>query len=258
MGPRAYLFDLDGTVYLGTAPIPGAPEVLARLRERGAAVRFLTNNSGATPASTASKLTAMGIVAGPEEVFTSGMAAAALANSLGARRVFAIGEPGLIEVLRGRGLDVVNANADGRVFALEPALCEAVVCGICRHFSYDLLNAALQAVLGGATFVATNPDATYPTTGGRLEPGAGSLVAALQTCAGVTPMVAGKPSPHMVRLALESCGVSPAEALVVGDRLDTDKAAADAAGCPFVLVLTGVTASAPAGIRAAATLSELP
>jgi len=257
MRPHAYLFDLDGTLYLGGEAIPGAAEVLQEFRSRGAAIRFLTNNSGTTPAQTAAKLAGMGFDASPDEVLTSGMAAADYAGKQGHRNLFVIGEPGLVSVLRERGFEVVNADRDGSVFPLEPAGADAVVCGICRHFTYSLLNAGLQAILGGAGFVATNPDATYPMEGGRLEPGAGSLVAGLRTCTGVEPYVAGKPSPDMVRLALESCGVSAADGLMVGDRVDTDISAGEAAGCPSVLVLTGVTIEAPPGLRSIATLAEL-
>lgn len=257
MRTRAYLFDLDGTLYLGSEAVHGAPEVLSELRKRGAAIRFLTNNSGATPAGTAAKLAGMGFEASPDEVFTSGMAAADYAERIGNRNLFVIGEPGLVSVLQDRGFGVVNAGEDGLVFPLERAEADAVVCGICRHFTYALLNTGLQAILGGAAFIATNPDATYPMEGGRLEPGAGSLVAALKTCSGVEPYVAGKPSPDMVRLALASCGVPASEGLMVGDRVDTDISAGEAAGCPSVLVLTGVTREAPPGLRSIATLAEL-
>lgn len=256
MRPRAYLFDLDGTLYLGSQVIPGAAEVLSRLREEGATIRFLTNNSGTTPEATAAKLSGMGIEAERDEVLTSGMAAAAHAVRGGVQTVFAIGEPGLVSVLRENELKVVNADVEGRVQPVEGRV-DAVVCGICRMFTYELLSSGLQAILSGAQFIATNPDATYPMEGGRLEPGAGSLVAALRTCSGIEPYVAGKPSPDMVFLALETCGVGPEEALLVGDRVDTDLAAAEAAGCPGVLVLTGVTHEVPAGVRSIETLAEL-
>jgi 4-nitrophenyl phosphatase len=93
-----------------------------------------------------------------------------------------------------------------------------------------LLNAALQAIRNGAEFVATNADATYPVENGREEPGAGALVEALRTCSGVEPHVCGKPKPDMIYMALESCEVSAREALVIGDRVDTDIESANAAG----------------------------
>jgi 4-nitrophenyl phosphatase len=192
----------------------------------------------------------MGIEAYPSEVVTSGMAAASYLVREGLTELFVIGEPGLVEVLREKGLQVANASEDGQVEPLEGRAFDALVCGICRIFSYRLLSAGLQAIRADTRFVATNPDATYPMEGGRLEPGAGSLVAALRTCSGVEPYVAGKPSPEMVELALKSCGAAAKDALVIGDRTDTDLVAGVAAGCPTVLVLTGVTDSAPAGVPA--------
>jgi 4-nitrophenyl phosphatase len=140
---------------------------------------------------------------------------------------------------------VANAGDDGVVGCGATGTVDAVVCGICRSFTYALLDASLQQLLSGAGFIATNPDATYPLEGGRLQPGAGSLVAALKTCAGRAPTVAGKPAPRMVEMALRTLGVRPQRALVVGDRPDTDLAAGQAAGCDAVLVLTGVTRNAP-------------
>jgi HAD superfamily hydrolase (TIGR01450 family) len=109
------------------------------------------------------------------------------------------------------------------------------------------MSTAMQRIRGGQRFVATNSDSTYPMEGGRLIPGAGSIVAAIRTCSEQEPFVVGKPNPYMVTMALEGAGVRPSEALVVGDRLDTDIASGIAAGCPTHLVLTGVAHSAPEG-----------
>lgn len=241
MRPKAYLFDLDGTIYRGNEPTPHAAETLGEIRKRGACIRFLTNNSGADPQFIAEKLRGMKIGAEPSEVITSGMAAARYLASKNLKRLFVIGEPGLVRMLRSHDLIVANAEEDGTVRAEETGPYDAVVCGICHTFTYDLLNAALQAIRNGAAFVATNTDATYPVENGREEPGAGALVTALQTCSGIEPHICGKPKPDMILMALESCGVGPNDALVVGDRLDTDIASADAAGTPSMLVLTGVT-----------------
>lgn len=254
---KAYLFDLDGTVYRGSEPTAYAAETLAEIRARGARIRFLTNNSGADPEVIAQKLKSMGIEAHPEEVVTSGMAAARYLTNQNLRRLFVIGEPGLVRTLRKHGLEVANADQDEVVRPDENGPYDAVVCGICRGFTYDLLNAALQAIRGGAEFVATNADATYPIEGGKERPGAGAIVAALQTCSGVRPHICGKPQPDMVLMALESCGAKPEEALLVGDRMDTDIAAAKAAGVQSVLVMTGVSKFAPEGIETIQDLSEL-
>lgn len=272
---KAYLFDLDGTIYRGNEQTPHAAETLTELRKRGALMRFLTNNSGADPDPICEKLKRMGIEAHPEEVVTSGMAAAAFLQGQALKRasdtaqkgainvrraygrLFVIGEPGLVRILRKNGLEVANADTDELVRPDENGPYDAVVCGICRSFTYDLLNAALQAIRGGAEFVATNADATYPIECGKEQPGAGAIVAALQTCSGVEPRICGKPQPDMVFMALESCGANRAKALLVGDRMDTDIAAAKAAGVQSVLVMTGVSKFAPEGIETIQDLSEL-
>jgi 4-nitrophenyl phosphatase len=254
---RAYLFDLDGTLFRGSWVIPGAPEVLAELRRRGALIRYLTNNSGATRAQFVSKLTGMGFEASENETLGSGYGTARLLAREGVKNVFAVGEPGLVQTLRDAGIAVVNALTNGIVTPNAPDETDAVVVGICRHFDYSLLNAAMQRIRRGARFVATNPDTTYPMEGDTLVPGAGSLVAAVAACSEQEPLVVGKPSSYLVEMALEEAGLRPEEALVVGDRRDTDIACGLAAGCPTFLVLTGVTKSAPEGQWSGESLADL-
>src|SRR6185436_14189677 len=112
---QAYFFDLDGTIYRGNEPMPHAPETLSELRNRGACIRFLTNNSGADPQLIAEKLRRMNIEAEPDEVVTSGMAAAHYLANNNQKKLFVIGEPGLVRILRNSGLDVANAGEDGVV-----------------------------------------------------------------------------------------------------------------------------------------------
>jgi 4-nitrophenyl phosphatase len=121
------------------------------------------------------------------------------------------------------------------------------VVGICLDLTYGLLNGGMQQIRSGAEFVATNPDATFPLEDGKIVPGAGSMVAAVQTCSGAVPFVVGKPNPYLVELALREAGVEPRNALAVGDRLDTDIESGRRAGCDTHLVLTGVESSAPEG-----------
>jgi 4-nitrophenyl phosphatase len=141
--------------------------------------------------------------------------------------VFVIGEPELHRQFESRGLK-------------SDAKPDAVVVGICRTFTYDLLREALHHVQAGAVFLATNRDATYPLEDGVFDPGAGSLVAALETCSGVSPEVVGKPGTTLLTDAMQSVGVAPHETIMVGDRRDTDVHAGHAAGCRTWLVLTGV------------------
>ena len=242
-----YIFDLDGTLYRGSEPIPGAADTLAELRNRGSLIRFLTNNSGMPPEAQAAKLTQMGFQASTEEVLSSGMGAAIYLNEHRLDRAYVVGEPGLVEVLESKGIRQVGAEEE----------CDAVVVGICRSLTYALVNQAMQRILAGAHFVATNTDATYPMEEGRLVPGAGSIVAAIQTCSGVEPTIIGKPNTFLVDLTLRLTGCKADDALVVGDRFETDIVSGQRAGCDTLLVLTGVSKVAPPGQNSAPSLNIL-
>lgn len=228
-----YIFDLDGTLFRGMTPLPGAVESVAALRAGGALIRYLTNNSGQTRAEYVAKLRGMGFEAEMAEVWHTGIGAAMRCQAHRWRRAYVIGERGLTETLFEAGIEVIPDDQESGA--------DAVIVGICRTFTYARLNAALQQLRGGAAFVATNTDATYPVEGGRLEPGAGSLVAAVATASGLSPEVIGKPDPFLVREILRAAKVEPARALVVGDRFETDIECGLRAGCPTWLVLTGVT-----------------
>lgn len=241
-----YIFDLDGTLYRGSQAIPGAAETLAALRHTGSEIRFLTNNSSQTPQAQAAKLTSMGIQAEPEEVLTSGLGTAIYLADAGLPRAFVVGELGLIEQLEMKGIRSVVGDEE----------CDTVVVGICRHFTYGLMNEAMQRILKGARFIATNTDATYPMEDG-VVPGAGSVVAAVQTCSGQAPIVIGKPNTLLVEMTLRLSGLQPEDALVVGDRYETDIVSGKDAGCDTLMVLTGVTARAPIGQASAESLLEL-
>lgn len=223
--------DLDGVVWRGDEPIPGAAVGVAALRAAGIRVVFATNNSSGTRAEYAAKLGACGVPAGADDVLSSAMAAAQLVASHlepGAR-VLACSGPGVREALAATGLEAVDS-----------APAEAVVVGWHRDFDFDRLARAADAVRGGARFVATNIDPTYPSANGVL-PGNGALVAAVATASGREPEVAGKPSPAMVALVLGACGAS---GVIVGDRPSTDGGLAAALGWPFALVLSGIAGTA--------------
>ncbi|MCB0825815.1 MAG: HAD-IIA family hydrolase [Armatimonadetes bacterium] len=230
----AYFFDLDGTCYRGSEPVPHAANAIQQLYASGAQIRYGTNNSAADPTKTCEKLKGMGFPCEPEWVYGSGPTTARYLVREGIESVFVVGEPQLHETLRGFGL----AESDSP---------EAVVVGICRTFSYELLAEAQAHILNGAKFIATNQDPTFPMEGGALKPGAGSIVAAILTATSVEPTVIGKPNPQMILDALFDLGLERREMLVVGDREDTDIAAGLAAGCPTWMVLTGVTFELPGG-----------
>ena len=219
--------DLDGVVWRGDDPIPGAADGVASLRAAGIRVVFVTNNSSGTRAEYAAKLVACGVPAVADDVLSSAMAAAQLlASSLepGAR-VLACSGPGVREALAAAGLEAVDG-----------APAEAVVVGWHRDFDFDRLARAADVARSGVRFVATNIDPTYPSANGVL-PGNGALVAAVATASGREPEVAGKPSPAMAALVLRACGP---QGVMVGDRPSTDGGLAAALGWPFALVLSGI------------------
>lgn len=224
--------DLDGVLWLGADPIPGARDAVAALRDAGLRVAFLTNNSSRPVGEIVAQLDGMGVPTSVEDVLTSAQAAACvLGRELPAgSRVLACAGAGVWEALAAEGLDAVDT---------EPAA--AVVVGWHREFDFARLDRAARAVRGGARFVATNVDATYPSPEGLL-PGNGALVAAVATASGCTPEVAGKPELPTVELVRMRLG---ARGVVVGDRPSTDGVLADRLGWPFALVLSGVTRVVP-------------
>lgn len=230
------LCDLDGVVWLAHQPLPGAPEAIASLRESGRRVLFVTNNSSSVVAAHEAALAAIGIEAAGD-VLSSSQAAATLVGA--GERVMVVGGQGVVEAVEAAGAHAVDASDDA---AGPGAVFDAVVVGIDRRLSYERLANAATAIRGGARFVATNDDATYPTPTG-LTPGAGSIVAAVAAASGRLPTIAGKPHPPMAELARRRCGdrFGPTTALMVGDRWSTDGLFAHALGCPFALVRTGVT-----------------
>lgn len=232
MAPKLLLFDLDGTVYRGDDPIPGAAETIRDVRAAGLRVLFVTNRANRTVATVARQLRSLGIPCKLDDIITTAAAAASYCADHGGGRCFLIGERGIREAFAARGLE---SAPDG------PA--DWVVVSLDRHFSYAKLTRATTLILGGARFVATNPDRLM-TIGDTLFPGAGTLNAAIRTATGIEPTIIGKPSPTLLHEALRVSGFAPKDALVVGDCIDTDIAAAAAAGIPSCLLLTGVTTRA--------------
>lgn len=242
--PRLVIFDLDGVIYRGDQPVPGAVELVARLHAADILVRYATNNSLVTRADYVRVLAGMGVPAGEEEIVTSNTATVIhLAHHApDVASILAVGERGLLEELRAAGFAVTSAGelaeAAGSGGPL-PASFDAVVAGLDRSFAYGRLAAAATAVRAGARFIATNADSRYPTPAGFL-PGAGSIIAAITAASGVTPEVIGKPAPAMLLAIVEAAGLRPGDAVMVGDNPDADIVAARRAGIRSVLVLTGV------------------
>lgn len=237
------LVDLDGVVYRGSEPVPGVAAVLVDRVAAGDVVVYCTNNSSRHRSEYLHQLASMGAPVELDRVFTSARATALelAAADPPVRVAMVLGARGLARELRDAGIRPVPPTARG--LERDP---DAVVVGIDRHLTYQRLAAAMQAVRDGARFVATNRDPVYPTADG-LVPGAGSMVAALETAARRAPdLVVGKPGPILFEAAARSVGRRPEEAVVIGDGVLTDIAAANRVGARSVLMLTGVTSRAEA------------
>ena len=225
------LLDLDGVVYIGGTPIPGAPEALQQAKRGGMRLAYVTNNASRTPAAIAGLLAGMNVPADEADVVTSAQAAARLlADRLppGAK-VLVIGATALRLAVRERGLTPVSTAVG------NPA---AVVQGYGPGIAYATLAEGGLAVRAGALFVGTNADSTLPGPRG-IQPGNGSLLQVIAHATGTAPVIAGKPEPPLHRESVIRTNAK--NPLVVGDRLDTDIEAAHRAGADSLLVLTGVS-----------------
>lgn len=232
--PEALLFDLDGTLYRGNEPIPGADRLIANAHNRGIPCLYVTNNSTRTPLEVADHLAVMGIPAKEEEIVTSASAAAYYVQSrYPGADTYVIGERGLREALKAADLHLLGDSPS------EDRRAALVVQGLDRNLTYERIRIAVKHLLEGADFVQTNPDRLLPVDDGFL-PGAGSLGAVLQTATGIEPIVIGKPSNIIMDFSLKLSGTAPNRSWVIGDNPYTDLAAARNAGCPSILVLTGL------------------
>lgn len=240
-----WALDLDGVIWRGTDTVPGSPEAVAELRAAGVPIAFVTNSAMRTPAQVAAKLAHHGIADAEPEVITAAMAAATMVEP--GERVLAVGSEGLLVALREAGAELVDAGP-----------VDAVVVGISMSFDYDDMTRAMRAIDGGARFIATNTDTTYPSQDGLL-PGNGALVASIETATATAPTVAGKPHDPIAALVRQQLG---GDGLMVGDRADTDGRFATAIGYDFGLVLSGVTSATdlpvePTPVAVAADLRAL-
>lgn len=231
---KAWIFDMDGVMYRGTDPLPGVAALFEEIVARGGDYMLATNNSMSTPESYVKKLAGMDIHVPARAILTSALATR---DYLGEQfpsgsGFFVIGMPALSEQLFADGVFHAVGASEG-----DP---KGVIVGLDKLFTYDKLATVNALIRGGARFIATNADATLPTESG-LIPGCGALIAAIQTATGVTPVIIGKPEPLMLQMALHRMGISPSEAVMIGDRLDTDIIAGHRAGMLTVLVLTGVS-----------------
>jgi 4-nitrophenyl phosphatase len=236
----AVVLDMDGTLWRGDLALPGLAPWFAFLGERALPYLLATNNAYWPPAHYVAKLAGFGATVPPERILTSGIATAAwLRGELPAgSSVYVVGGDALRAALAAAGFAI--RTDDGNPVA-------AVVAGIDFELTYAKIRAAARLIRGGARFIGTNPDKTYPDADG-LAPGAGTVLAAIAAASGVEPTVVGKPGRAMFDAAVAYLGLPPDRVLMVGDRLETDIAGGRAAGLATALVLTGV--DGPADVAA--------
>lgn len=227
---NGFLIDMDGVIYRGHELIPGANQFVERLREADIPFLFLTNNSQRTRRDVVARLHAMGIDVEEHHVFTCAMATARfLAQQKPQGTAFVIGEGGLLQALHHNGYAIVDDDPD------------YVVIGEGRTFTMEMLERAVNMIRAGAKLIATNLDPNCPTSGGRLRPGCGAIVAFLEAATGVKAFSVGKPSPIMMRAARKELGLSTAETTIIGDTMETDILGGVQLGYRTVLVLSGGT-----------------
>lgn len=231
---RALLIDLDGVMYRGEMPLPGALRVGPLLDGLGIAYAFVTNNATLTATQFAEKLGRMGVAVPASRVVTSGEATAVYLQALApaGTTVCVVGEDGLTQTLEAAG------------FAIGERDAAFVVVGLDRTLTYPRLAAACLAIRRGARLIATNADPALPVEDG-LWPGAGAILACITTATGAQPTVIGKPQPTLLRVALDRLGARPEETAIVGDRIDSDVLAGHAAGVHTILVQGDLALNAP-------------
>ena len=226
---KGFICDMDGVIYHGNRILPGVAEFIQWLHDENKEYLFLTNNSGYTPRELQQKLARMGLDVQEEHFYTSALATAAfLKEQSPGCSVFAIGEAGLLNALYDAGITMNDVNPD------------YVVVGEGRTYSLDTLTKATNLVLQGAKLIGANSDVSGPIENG-IAPACRALIAPIEMATGQSAYFVGKPNPLMMRTGLRILGVHSEDAVMIGDRMDTDMVAGIETGLDTVLVLSGVT-----------------
>ena len=239
---QGVILDMDGVLWKDTEPLGNLPEIFDKMEKAGLGIVLATNNATKTTGQYLEKLSSFGVTLKPWQIVNSSEAAGFLLQEKFPKggKVFVVGEASLKEVLRSYGFDADSSQPEVLApKALAPNAL-AVVAGMDRTLTFDKLRTAALLIRQGALFVGTNPDRTFPTPEG-LIPGAGAILAALETATDVRPLIAGKPAAPMFKLAIERLKATPENVLCIGDRLETDIAGGQLIGCKTALVLSGVT-----------------
>jgi len=252
---KLFIFDMDGTIYLGGIPFDFAVRFIRHLRESGRRVLFFTNNASHSQRFYYAKLARLGFDPQPGEIMTSGdVTAAFLTRNRAGKRVYLLGTPELWDEFRRAGVPMV-CDRDGRLSA-EGAQADVVVTSFDTTLTYEKLTLACDFIRGGAEYLSTHPDFNCPTETGFI-PDSGAIAAAVTASTGVTPTYFGKPYPETVEMIGEITGVPRGETVIFGDRLYTDIATGRRHGIASVLVLTGETKQADVDAAAAADRPDL-
>ncbi|MDT2795079.1 MULTISPECIES: TIGR01457 family HAD-type hydrolase [Enterococcus] len=230
MSYKGYLIDLDGTIYRGTEAIPAGKRFVEELQQRELPFLFVTNNTTKSPATVAKRLAdEFDIHVAAETVYTASLATIDFMQTDGkGKKVFVIGESGLIDLILEAGFEWEEENPD------------YVVVGLDNYLTYEKVVKATLAIQKGATFIGTNPDKNIPTERGLL-PGAGSVVSFVETATQTTPIYIGKPEAIIMDKAVEILGLQKEEVIMVGDNYETDIQAGIQNGIDTLLVLSGFT-----------------
>ena len=226
---KGFICDMDGVIYHGNKILPGVAEFISWLQREGKECLFLTNNSGSTPRELQQKLARMGLEVPEQHFYTSALATAAfLKEQSPGCSVYAIGEAGLFNALYDAGITMNDVNPD------------YVVMGEGKAYSLDTLTKATNLVLKGARLIGANSDVSGPIENG-ITPACRALVAPIEMATGIQAYFCGKPNPLMMRTGLKLLGCHSGEAVMVGDRMDTDIISGLESGMSTVLVLSGVS-----------------
>jgi NagD protein len=227
-----FIIDMDGVIYHGNKLLPGVPEFLEWLEESGKKYLFHTNTSERTPRELHEKLKRLGIIIGEEHFYTSALATATfLASQKPNGSAYIIGDAGLIHAMYSVGYSVNNVSPD------------YVVVGDTRSYNFSMIEQALNLVMKGAKLIGTNPDASGPVESG-IVPSTRALISPIEVASGKKAYYVGKPNPLMMRIALKKLGVKREDAIVIGDRMDTDVRCGMESEIDTLLVLSGITSLA--------------
>jgi len=246
-GLKLVAFDCDGVIWIDEKALPGAVELIAWLKEQSISTAAITNNSSRSRSNLSSKAERLDLpLTGSEFYATNYLAAKVVEERFPGEKILVLGSDDFFQIIGNAGVTAIRTTkdiSDLRNTDLEELKYAALIAGFSGSICYAELCHAVTALENGAVFIATNPDYTFPVGERYLWPGNGSFVDLVSHVSGVRPEILGKPAPHLLNAAMEDCGASPAETLMIGDRLDTDIACGKNAGAYTCLVNTGVAAA---------------